>query len=95
MTRRDRGHRALADQLVRELGAGRRPGPFLLVWRWRWELALLAAAGGLGHAVPLEVLLPAVATSVALCAVVPATAALPLRPVLVRGDPAPAAGGPA
>jgi hypothetical protein len=72
VTRRDRGHRALADQLVRELGAGRRPGPFLLVWRWRWELALLAAAGGLGHAVPLEVLLPAVATSVALCAVVPA-----------------------
>ena len=65
MTRRDRGHRALADQLVRELGAGRRPGPFLLVWRWRWELALLAAAGGLGHAVPLEVLLPALATSVA------------------------------
>ena len=95
MTRRDRGHRALADQLVRELGAGRRPGPFLLVWRWRWELALLAAAGGLGHAVPLEVLLPAVATSVALCAVVPASAALPVCPVLVRGDPAPVAGGPA
>lgn len=71
MTRRDRGHRALADQLVRELGGGRRPGPFLLVWRWRWELALLVAASGLGYTVPLEVLYPAVATTVALCAVVP------------------------
>jgi hypothetical protein len=72
VTRRERGHRALADELVRELGAGRRPGPILLLWRWRWELALLAAAIGLGQAVPLEILLAAAASGAALCAVVPA-----------------------
>lgn len=56
MTRRERGNRALADQLVRELGAGRRPGPLLIVWRWRWELALVATVGVLVHFLPPEVL---------------------------------------
>jgi hypothetical protein len=72
VTRRERGHRALADQLVRELGAGRRPGPFLLLWRWRWELALVVAVVGLVHAVSLQVLLPAVGIAAALSATVPA-----------------------
>ena len=86
VTRRERGHRALADQLVRELGAGRRPGPFLLVWRWRWELALLAAAGrararraARGSASGGRDRRRAVRRR-------SRAAALPPRPVLVRGD---------
>ncbi len=71
MTRRDRGARSVADQLVRELGAGRRPGPLLVLWRWRWELGVVAAALALGHLLPPEVLLPCVGVLVALVAGVP------------------------
>lgn len=71
MTRRGRGSRSLADQLVRELGAGRRPGPLLVLWRWRWEVIVVAAIAGLAYAVPLQVLLPVVTVAVGVCAVVP------------------------
>lgn len=71
MTRRGRGDRALADQLVRELGAGRRPGPLLVLWRWRWELGLVAGAAALAHAVRPEFLLPAAGVAVALGLAVP------------------------
>jgi hypothetical protein len=72
VTRRRRGSRPLAEQLVRELGAGRRPGPFLVVWRWRWELAFVGAAWWLAYAVPPHVLLPALGVIVASCAGLPA-----------------------
>ena len=71
MTRRGRGNRALADQLVRELGAGRRPGPLLLLWRWRWEVAVLAAAVAVSRWVQPEVLLASVGVAVAFCAAFP------------------------
>ena len=71
MTRRERGNRALTDQLVRELGAGRRPGPLLIVWRWRWELILVAAVGALIHLVRPEALVPGAGVVVALFLVVP------------------------
>lgn len=71
MSRRERGNRALADQLVRELGAGRRPGPFLLLWRWRWELILVAATAALAWWARPEVLMPVVGVAVATCSAVP------------------------
>ena len=71
MTRRERGARSLADQLVREGRTGRRPGPFLVLWRWRWELALVGAVTVLVHFVVPEVLLPVAGVVIALCAVVP------------------------
>ena len=71
MSRRALGRRALADQLVRELGAGRRPGPALLLWRWRWEVGLAVAAVLSGYLVPADVLIPAVGVAVALVAAVP------------------------
>ena len=65
-----------------------------VLWRWRWELTLLAtAAVRLVHAVPLDVLLPIVGrASVAPVRRVTCATPPPERPVLVRGDPAPAAG---
>jgi hypothetical protein len=61
----------LADDLVRELGRGRRSGPFLLLWRWRWELGLVGATAWLARAVPPHVLLPAFAVVVASCLGIP------------------------
>jgi hypothetical protein len=72
VTRRSRGSRPLAAQLVRELGAGRRPGPVLLLWRWRWELGVVATGCWLAYAVPPHVLLPAVGVIVASCVGLPA-----------------------
>lgn len=72
MTRRERGARSVADQLVRELGARRRPGPVLLLWRYRWEVGLVAAAVTLSHSVQPDVLFPVVGVVVALLAGVPA-----------------------
>jgi hypothetical protein len=71
VSRRERGNRSLADQLVRELSSGRRPGPFLVLWRWRWELGLVATAVALVWYAPPEMLLPAIAVAVAVCAAVP------------------------
>ena len=71
MSRRERGDRSLADQLVREGRTGRRPDPFLILWRWRWELAVVAAVVALAHVVAPGVLLPVAGVVVALCAVVP------------------------
>jgi len=76
VSRRERGNRSLADQLVRELGAGRRPGPLLVLWRWRWELGLVATIVALKWYVPPEVLFPTTGIAVAVCAAVP-----PLRRV--------------
>ena len=70
MSRRAWGNRPVVDQLVRELGP-RRPGPFLLLWRWRWELGLVAAAVTLGQVVRPELLLPVAGVVVALCSAVP------------------------
>jgi hypothetical protein len=71
VSRRERGNRSVADQLVRELGTGRRPGPLLLLWHWRWELVLVALAVALTQLVRPEVLLPALGVTVAACAAVP------------------------
>ena len=71
MSRRERGARSLADQLVREGRTGHRPNPLLVLWRWRWELGLVAAVAALGYYVAADVLLPAAAVVVALCAAVP------------------------
>jgi hypothetical protein len=71
VTRRGRGSRSLADQLVRELGAGRRPGPFLILWRWRWELGLLAALAWLAHSVSASVLLAVAGAGVGIGTLVP------------------------
>jgi hypothetical protein len=72
VTRREHGNRPLADQLVRELGRSRRPGPLLVLWRWRWELAIVAAVVTLAYVVRPEVLFPAAAVALALTAAVPA-----------------------
>jgi hypothetical protein len=72
VTRRERGARSLADQLVREGRTTRRPGPVLLVWRWRWELGVLAVVAVAVHLVEPAVLLGATGLVVALCAAVPA-----------------------
>jgi hypothetical protein len=72
VTRRERGTRSVADQLVRELGAGRRPGPLLVLWRWRWELGLVGAAVALSHLVQPDMLLAVAGVVVALLAAVPA-----------------------
>ena len=71
-----RGGRPVVDELVRELGAGRRPGPLVILWRGRWEAALVAGSAALAHAMRPEVLLPAVAVAAALVLSVP-----PLRRV--------------
>jgi hypothetical protein len=71
VSRRERGNRSLADQLVREGRTGRRSGAFLVLWRWRWELALVCAVAVLGHLVTPEVLLPVAGVRIALCAAVP------------------------
>ena len=72
MSRRERGTRSLADQLVREGRTSRLPNPALIVWRWRWELALVVAAALLAHVVAPAVLLPVAGAVVASCAAVPA-----------------------
>ena len=71
MSRRGRGNSSVADQLVREGRTARRPDPFLVVWRWRWELALVGAVVLLMHAVAPAVLLPVTAVAVAFWAAVP------------------------
>lgn len=76
MTRRERGSRPLADQLVRELGVGRRPGPALVLWRVRWELGLVAVSVALAYLVRPDVLIPIVGVAVALVASVPVARAL-------------------
>ena len=71
MTRRERGARSLADQLVREGRTGRRPNPLLVLWRWRWELGLVAAGALLARYVDRELLVAGTAVVVAVCAAVP------------------------
>lgn len=71
MSRRERGSRSLADQLLREGRTNRLPGPFLVLWRWRWELLLVAAVVLLAYTVALQTLLPVAGVLVAVCSVVP------------------------
>jgi len=71
MTRRHAGHRAVADQLHRELTVRRSWNPVVIGWRWRWETTLVLAAVGFGSVVPLAVGLSAGTVLVLALLVVP------------------------
>jgi hypothetical protein len=72
VSRRERGARSLADQLVREGSTGHRPGPLLLGWRWRWELGVLAVVATVVYLVEPALLLATTGVVIALGAAVPA-----------------------